>query len=195
MSMILYLRQASISDVKALRALVESPPAAHKPAKKSGLLARLFTPSEPIQSAPTERGDQVQEFFFANPEPGNVIDFDRAWDALNMMLTGEAFGSEGPLAIFYYKGEEVGPDGGYGPARYIPSEKMKEFAAALQYLGGQDLAGRFDPVGFEAAQLYSSYLFSEDGIGVDYIMQGIPKLRAFADRCVDTSSGALVAIY
>ncbi|MBX9644062.1 MAG: YfbM family protein [Novosphingobium sp.] len=139
----------------------------------------------------------ITDFFFSTDahEAGDLIDFDRAWDALNMMLTGEPFGSEGPLAIFYYNGEEVGSDAGYGPARYIPIEKMREFAAALQDLSDEDLASRFDPEGFEAAQLYSSYLFSEDGVEVDYIMQGMPGLRDFADKCTETNSGALVAIY
>ncbi len=195
MSMVLYLRRADSSDLEALKNGGGDQQQVDQPPAKQGLFARLFGKSASAQDDPIESVDPIRRFFFASPPEGDLIDFDRAWDALNMMLTGVAFESEGPLAIFYHQGEEIGPDHGYGPARHIPAEKMKEFADALQYLRDDDLASRFDPTGFEDAQLYASYLFSEDGIEVDYIMQWVPSLRQFADKCVETNSGALVAIH
>ena len=195
MSMILHLKRADPSDLEAFKVpavpLVETA----EQHKKSGFFARMFASFAKTEPIKLELSDPVQDFMFSNPESGDLIDFDKAWDALNMMLTGEAFGNDGPLAIFYYPGVEVGPDGGYGPARYIPPENMKQFAAALKTVSDADLIARFDPAGFEAAQLYSSHLFSEDVIEVDYVMQNVPDLRKFADRCADAGSGALVAIY
>ena len=193
MSMILYLKRATQADVERLKSSASEAPQESATSEKKGFFAKIFSKSQAVL-IPQLATDPVQDFFFANDDPSNLVHFDRAWDALNMMLTGEAFGIEGPLAIFYYQGEEIGNDLGYGPARYIPSSKMKEFDAAFGKLSDDELQSRFDPAAFEAAQLYSSYLFSEDGIEVDYVMQWIPDFRRFAKHCAVTDSGALVLI-
>ncbi|MEK6542061.1 MAG: DUF1877 family protein [Pseudomonadota bacterium] len=193
--MILYLKRATEADVQRLKNPEPEALQEVSPPEKKGFFSKIFSKPAVRKVAQEPHANPVQDFFFSNGDPSDLIDFDRAWDALNMMLTGEAFGSEGPLAIFYYPGEEVGGDDGYGPARYIPSSKMKEFEAAFEKLSHHELKIRFDPSAFEEAQLYSSYLFSEDGVEVDYIMQSIPDFRKFAKRCAETDSGALVGIY
>lgn len=193
--MILYLKRATEADVERLNNPRFDTSEGKKLPEKKGFFAKIFSKSSESPTIQPPAADPVQEFFFSGDNASDVIDFDRAWDALNMMLTGEAFGNEGSLAIFYHQGEEVGGDSGYGPARFIPAAKMKEFEAAFDKLSDGDLRSRFDPTAFEEAQLYSSYLFSEDGIEVDYIMQSIPDFRKFAKRCAETDSGALVAIY
>lgn len=195
MSMILYLRRADRSQLDALRSSLASPQTTAAPLIKTGLLSKLFARQTPSSAINVDTDNLVQEFLFKDTPAADLVDFDRAWDVLNMMLTGEPFGVSGPLALFYFQGEEIGSDCGYGPARYVPAEVVKTFARALRGLSDHELASRFDPVAFQAAQLYSANLFSEDGVEVDYIMQGVPKLRRFADHCVETSSGALVAIY
>jgi Domain of unknown function (DUF1877) len=191
--MILYLKRATEAEIQRLKNSEPTPLPEIIPPGKKGFFAKIFSKSQDVVATQI-CADPVQDFCFSRGEPSDLVHFDRAWDALNMMLTGEAFGIEGPLAIFYYQGEEIGEDAGYGPARYIPPSKMQEFEAAFEKLSDDELQSRFDPAAFEAAQLYSSYLFSEDGIEVDYIMQWIPDFRKFAKRCAETNSGALVVI-
>lgn len=172
MSMILYLKRISDRDVDMLK-------------------SRLSKPKE-------QDGERfhVVDFFFEGGAEDDLVDFDKAWGALNYMFTGETWGTDGPLAIMFYDGEEVGPDDGYGPARLIPATKMKEFSAALEKLSDAELANRYDPKAFAEAGVYSFDNYEDEGDGVlDYVMQSVPDLRRFAKKCVETNSSALVGIY
>jgi triphosphoribosyl-dephospho-CoA synthetase len=83
-----------------------------------------------------------------------------------------------------------------GPARFIPKEVMSSFNSALKNLSDEDIEKRYDPKAMDEAQLYASDIFADEGDeALDYVMQGIPQLRTFAEKCAATNSGALVGIY
>jgi hypothetical protein len=161
-----------------------------------GFFRSLFRKSKTQSESSAYEQFHVADFFFEEGEEGDLIDFDKAWDALHFMLTGEPWSTEGPLAIMFYQGEEIGPNDGYGPARFIPKEVMSSFNTAMKNLSDEDIAKRYDPNAMDEAQLYASYIFAEEGDeALDYVMQGVPQLRTFAGKCAATNSGALVGIY
>lgn len=139
----------------------------------------------------------VAAFFFegnAHAE-GDLIDFDKAWQAVHFTLSGAEYYTDSPLGALLSNGETVGEDMGYGAAWVIPHESWVAFNEALASLSDDDIKSRFDPgalvgndiYGFDDCQEYPAE-------SLDYLMQGIPALRSFAARCATTGSAALAAI-
>lgn len=139
----------------------------------------------------------VSEFFFA-PDAhanGDLIDFDKAWQALHFTLTGAEYYTDSPLGALLYDGEKIGEDLGYGAAWIVPAAKISDFHTALSGLTDDDIRARFDPAGLVSNDIYAfedCQNYPDEAL--QYTMQGVPALRAFAERCASTQSSVLAAI-
>ena len=134
-----------------------------------------------------------EEFAFEKVGPGEIIDFDKAWDALNFMLTGTAGPTASPLNILAPTDNLYGADEhGFGGFSVISPSEMKGFNAAMSSLTDEEIAARYKPTEMAVADIYLGDVFAEEGDeALDYIMQGVPDLRSFASRCAANGSGAL----
>lgn len=52
-------------------------------------------------------------------------------------------------------GKEIGPDVGYGPARYLDASEVREVAKALKKVSEKDLARHFNLKAMMAAKVYA----------------------------------------
>lgn len=57
--------------------------------------------------------------------------------------------------------EEIGTDGGYGPARLVRPDAVRAVAAALDAVDIETLRARFDPAAMTAADIYPG-LWADD---------------------------------
>ena len=69
---------------------------------------------------------------------------EKSWHSLHYLLTGEVEAAAPPLGNTILGGKEIGEDVGYGPARFLTPQQVKEVALALAAVTPEDLAGRFD---------------------------------------------------
>ena len=140
--------------------------------------------------------DAADEFLFDETafETGEIVDFDKAWNALQFMFTGCDAESDHPLSFFPNDAERLGTDNGYGgPWIYTPAQ-VSAFNAALCELTDEQLESRYDPAAMVAADVYLAVSLLRDGPeGLEYVMQAVPKLRTLAQRCADAGS-AMVGI-
>ncbi len=137
-----------------------------------------------------------EEFVFEEAVDGaDVIDFDKAWDALHFMLT-DGGRTPHPLGLICEALPELGADeNGMDGFGVISPERMAAFATALDKLDDATLAARYDPAAFVAADVYLADMFADEGAeALDYIMQGVPALRRFATTCRRTGDGAIRVI-
>jgi Domain of unknown function (DUF1877) len=138
-----------------------------------------------------------EEFMFGDEAYDNSdeVDFDKGWHALHYVLTGSAEPTNGSLNLFGV-GEPVGEDGGYGPALLWSAEYTRTFRDALAQLSDDDLRKRFDPAKLVEDEVYLGETFAEEGADFawEYVSQGIPALREFADRCVTSGRTVLSVI-
>jgi hypothetical protein len=63
--------------------------------------------------------------------PDPELDLDKSWHAIHYLLTGTAWEIDDGAGAAILGGEEIGEDGGYGPARLLGAEKVRAVAAAL----------------------------------------------------------------
>lgn len=138
--------------------------------------------------------DDFVEFLNEPESDDDLVDFDKAWQALHFVLTGSPYGGEGPLTFLLHAGSEFGEDLGYGPARLARPAEVRAFRDELAKLDDAELRRRYDPAAMAAQDVYLANSLKDEGEeGWQYVSQHVPALRKLLDRSVET--GAAIAIW
>ena len=82
------------------------------------------------------------------------LNLEKSWHVLHYLLTGKAEEAPPPLGNAILGGEEIGGDLGYGPARFLTPQQVREVALALAAISKGDLRERFDLKAMKAANIY-----------------------------------------
>ena len=125
--------------------------------------------------------EDVEDYLYPNDgddEPPHQLDVDKAWHGLHYLLTGRAEGGAEPLAWTLLGGEEIGPELGYGPARFLTPPQVAAVAAALSGLDGPALAGRFDAADMAAQAIYPDIWERDGAEALDYLLAHFGPLAA-----------------
>ena len=135
----------------------------------------------PISAAKLEAlsGDPESILDESYPNSKSSIDLDKAWHGIHWLLTGDAWGGEPPLALAIVGGEDIGPDLGYGPARFVTPSGVQAVAAALAGLTDEDLSSRYDPQAMDAQQIYPTVWERDGKEGLDYLVHYFRILARF----------------
>lgn len=123
----------------------------------------------------------IEEFLYPDGEEAeHSIDVDKAWHGIHFMLTGQAYGGDGPLALVIMGGEEVGDEVGYGPARLLLPEQVNVIANALEKLTIEEFKKAFKPAEMTAAEIYPEVIWERDGQeALDYVLEYFEELVVF----------------
>jgi hypothetical protein len=84
----------------------------------------------------------------------NGLNLEKSWHVLHYLLTGKAEEAPPPLGNAILGGTEIGDDLGYGPARFLTPQQVREVATALAPISKEDLAQRFDLDAMMTANIY-----------------------------------------
>ncbi|GIE77023.1 hypothetical protein Aph02nite_29730 [Actinoplanes philippinensis] len=110
------------------------------------------------------------------PEPD--LDLDKSWHAVHFLLAGSAWGlGDGLAGAAVLGGDDIGEDGGYGPARLVSADRVRAIAEALDAVTDDALRARFDRSAMKAAEIYPD-IWDED-VPVDGFLEEIAGLRIF----------------
>jgi hypothetical protein len=93
---------------------------------------------------------------------GAELDIAQAWHGVHFLLCGSAGEAPGPLGAAVLGGTEIGPDHGYGPARYLEPAEVQAVGAALATFTPESLAERFDPEALEQNGIYPGGWTADD---------------------------------
>ena len=85
----------------------------------------------------------------------NGLSLEKSWHSLHYLLTGSAHEVDSPLGNAILGGKEIGPDLGYGPARFLGAAQVREVSSALNSISKDDLAQRFDLNAMLVAKIYA----------------------------------------
>ncbi len=84
----------------------------------------------------------------------DILSLEKSWHVLHYLLTGEPQEAPPPLGNAILGGTEIGGDLGYGPARFLAPQQVREVASALAPISKPDLAKRFDLDAMIKARIY-----------------------------------------
>jgi hypothetical protein len=123
------------------------------------------------------------------------VDIDKSWAAIHFMLTGSQWEGAEPERLPVLGGTEIGADIGYGPARYLTPEQVVAAHGVLDSLPAAELKKRFIPAKLEAADVYPSGIWLEEGMdGFEYIEHWYEQLRLFYAAAAKHGNAVLLAI-
>jgi hypothetical protein len=124
------------------------------------------------------------------------LDVDKAWHAIHFLLTGSAWEGDPPLNFIVIGGSDVGDDLGYGPARGLSSDEVRNLAGALRAIPPDALLQRFDPAALTAANIYPEIWDrppEEDDIR-GYVSEYYDQLRSFVLDAAVEDEALLIAM-
>ena len=154
---------------------------------------------EQLRSDPNSIESLVEQFFtsrFSIERSGDseLCDVDKSWQTIHFMLSGgNPWGGNTIEAQAIMGGAEIGPDLGYGPARYLTSDQVKQVSQALAPITQEEFSNRFDPQAMAAADLYAFDLeYAEDELEMaqDYFGE----LKKFYARSAQQNDAVLLLI-
>jgi hypothetical protein len=87
-------------------------------------------------------------------EEEKVLRLEKRWHVLHYLLTDTQSDTPPSLANAILGGTSIGPDIGYGPARFLTPRQVQETAASLAEITTEELSRRFNPAAMEKADLY-----------------------------------------
>jgi hypothetical protein len=108
----------------------------------------------------------------------NGFNLEKSWHVLHYLLTGKAEDAPPPFGNAILGGQEIGDDLGYGPARFLTPEQVRDVASALASLAKEDLARRFDLDAMMKAKIYPVRDESELELAQEYFE---PLSRYYSD--------------
>ncbi len=132
-------------------------------------------PSPPVAQPPVARPPASPA---GRPSAGPAteeLNLDKSWHGIHFLLTGKTDEAPPPLGNAILGGTEIGEDLGYGPARYLTPDQVREAAQALSAITSEDFARRFDPQTIRQAGVYAL----ENDATADYCVQYFEKLVAY----------------
>ena len=138
--------------------------------------------------------DAADQFLFDEDAytSGELVDFDKAWNALHFMFTGDGAETDHPLSFFPNDPERVGTDNGFGGPWIYTSAQVKAFNDALCALSDEELQARYNPSEMVKHDVYLADALVDDGPeGLEYVMQSVPALRVLMERSAAAGSAVV----
>jgi Domain of unknown function (DUF1877) len=138
--------------------------------------------------------DITRFLYGADAEQGERVVLDKAWHAIHFVLTGSRLGGDEPLNFLVSEGTPVGEvDVGYGPARVLTSEQVRQLAAALAPLEPEHVAERVDVRTLDEQSIYPGN-WQRNGYGVDYVVSNYRDMRELIARTANDGRGLILYI-
>lgn len=118
----------------------------------------------------------VESLIDPESDSAEAIDVDKAWHAIHYLLTRSAWKVEGSLANAVLGGIEIGDDIGYGPAKYITVDEVKDVAAKLPTR--ESLKMSFDAKAMTSEQIYPE-IWDEGEDALDYVIEYYDLMKSY----------------
>jgi hypothetical protein len=125
-------------------------------------------------------------------ELGQEIGIGKAWQGVHYLLAGTSDVGPAPLAQAILGGISIGDDLGYGPARALDAEHVKEVAGALAAVDRQALGHRYDSTAMSGLALYPGNWDEPDAL--EWLLDSFDQVRSFYSDSAAQDQAALLWI-
>jgi hypothetical protein len=158
-----------------------------------GMICYVRATNEAERKSLADDPEQIEELVDFGTHSG-ALSLEKSWHGLHYLLTGTAEEGKEPLGFLVAGGEEIGEDLGYGPARMLDAQKVKELNRALALISDAELDRRFD---LEALADNQVYPFIWDESREDLLQEYLGyfhQLKQYVDQTGRQNNGLLVLL-
>jgi hypothetical protein len=127
-------------------------------------------------------------------QPEIHLAMEKEWHGIQFLLTGEPWPISNPLGMVIFGENDIGQDLGYGPARTLTVEQVKEVAAKLSEISTEILRGRYDVRAMTEEKIYPEVWEREGNAALDWLMAGYQRLVDFYMRASNRGYAVVLAI-
>ena len=139
-------------------------------------------------------GEITRFLYGSGADNSERLGLNRAWHAIHYVLTGSRLGGEEPLNFLASEGTPVGEvDVGYGPARVLNSQQVRQLAAALILIDPDEVARRVDLERFDHEAIYPGN-WQTNGNDASFVVSNYRDLREFVMRAAQDGNGLILYI-
>jgi Domain of unknown function (DUF1877) len=125
--------------------------------------------------------------------PAHGVSLEKAWHGLHYLLTGEAWGGNGPLAFLLVGGEQLGKDQ-ESPLRWFTPDDTVRIHQDLSGVSDEKLWSRFDADEMEKQQIYPCiWDEGEEDLKQEYLTY-FHELKQVVAAAVQSGQGFLVTV-
>lgn len=125
--------------------------------------------------------DRIYQDYDENNIDAALVDIDKSWEAIAFLFgNGGDDYLERPLAkaIFGSHTLDESQDIGYGPARFVTTEQVKEINELLSQLSNEELRKRFSTQKLDEEEIYPSFWSEADEEEIwEYLSDNINTIR------------------
>jgi hypothetical protein len=129
-----------------------------------------------------------------HPRPEIHLAMDKEWHGIQFLLTGEPWPVSNPLGMAIFGADEIGDNLGYGPARTLSVEQVKEVAIKLSETSTEVLRGRYDVRAMTEGMIYPEVWEREGIAALDWLMAGYHQLVEFYRQASNRGYAVVLAI-
>jgi Domain of unknown function (DUF1877) len=139
--------------------------------------------------------NEITRFLFgAEAAQRERLELDRAWHAIHFALNGSRLGGDAPLNFLASEGTPVGDvDVGYGPARVLTSEQVRQLAQAVATIEPDHFGARLDTSALDANSIYPGG-WGRNGQSVGTVAEAYRDMRALILRLSEGGLGLILYI-
>ena len=154
-----------------------------RPASDAEIARLLANPSE------------VTRFLYGSEADGSDrLVLNKAWHAIHYVLNGSRLGGKEPLNFLVDEGTPIGEvDVGFGPARVLTSDRVRQLAAALEPIRPDEVAQRVDLKRFDDEAIYPGN-WQRNGYDASYVASHYRNMRELVARAAERGQGLILYI-
>ena len=160
-------------------------------AKASMIFFAVALPADQVEQLVNDERQMLAVF---GRNDGSVVNLDKAWHGLHYLFTGSPSDTKGALGQAILGGREIGKDLGYGPARVLSPEQVKNISQALNALTTEGLAAKYDPLAMQRAEVYPTIWVREGPEGMRFLLNYLPGLQAFYKRAAEAGLSVVLIL-
>ena len=139
--------------------------------------------------------EEITRFLYgADADDSERVVLNKAWHAIHFALTGTRLGGEQPLNFLASEGTPIGQvNVGYGPARVLTSQQVRQLAAALAPIEPDEVARRVDVALLDREAIYPGN-WQRNGYSVDYVVANYRDMRQLIAKLAEQGRGLIIYV-
>lgn len=132
--------------------------------------------------------DSIEEFLYSEDPPidesDDYLDIDKSWHGIHFILADDVWEGTPPARDVILGGEAIGEDVGYGPARFLSVEEVRNVDNFLSTIEPSYIKEKYNPVELEKNEIYPNGWGEED---YDYLVGYFEDLKKFYEKASNES--------
>ena len=137
----------------------------------------------------------IQPMLNAAAADSHACQLDKAWNGVHWLLSGQLGVGANVETKVIYGGTKVGEDLGYGPARFLTAQEVREAGAALDKFSPDSLRQRYDPERMDEAGVYPSGWSEDKEQGLKWLPESCSKLAHFLADATAKGNAIITFLY